>query len=143
MLSRFTRFISLLSVLLLGLWCSLPVIAKLTGSLSVDAITERLQPEGQLRIDGEAATAQPTVAESSGPKDIYDKHCKLCHQQGIAGAPKFADNKDWAPRITVGMEALVRSAWEGVRAMPPKGNCLECSYEDFSKAVEYMIGNAK
>ena len=62
---------------------------------------------------------------------------------GLAGAPKFKDKADWAPRIADGMDLLVKRAIEGYKAMPPKGSCSTCSDEEIKKAVEYMVSNAQ
>ena len=39
-------------------------------------------------------------------KAVYEKSCALCHAAGIAGAPKFGNAADWAPRRARGAEAL-------------------------------------
>ncbi len=126
----------------------LPLLAYagLTGSLSVEAITKRLQPMAQVNIEGaDAAKAaqQAAVAGVGGPKDIYERNCKMCHQTGLAGAPRLGNKTDWAPRISQGLDALVKAAWVGVRAMPPKGNCLQCSEADIKATVEFMIDASK
>lgn len=122
---------------------SLPILAKLTGSLSEDAIEQRMAPAGQVKIQGLDTSSVIKNTQARTPKDIYDKNCKLCHASGLAGAPKFANKKDWEPRITQGLDALVKTAWEGIRAMPPKGNCLDCSKEDIQNTVEYMINSVQ
>jgi len=122
------------------------VIAKLSGSLSVEAITERLKPMAEVNIIGAPAPGSQPVAVTAGvggPKDIYENNCKMCHQTGVAGAPKFGDSKDWAPRISQGLDTLVQAAWTGIRAMPPKGNCLKCTQEDIKATVGYMVDAAK
>lgn len=121
-------------------------VAKLSGSLSVEAITERLKPMGEVNIIGAPEPGSQPVAAVAGvgsPKDIYENNCKMCHQSGVAGAPKFGDSKDWAPRISQGLDTLVQAAWTGIRAMPPKGNCLKCTQEDIKATVEYMVDASK
>ncbi len=121
-------------------------VAKLSGSLSVEAITERLKPMGEVNVIGAPAPGSLPLAATvgvGGPKDIYENNCKMCHQTGVAGAPKLGDSKAWAPRISLGLDALVQAAWTGIRAMPPKGNCLKCTHEDIKATVEYMIDAAK
>lgn len=123
-------------------------IAKLSGSLSAEAITERLKPMGQVSITGEpaagAAGAVTTAAAGVGtPQQIYENNCKMCHATGLAGAPKFGNKEDWAPRIAQGLDTLVKAAISGIRAMPPKGNCLKCTPEDIKATVEYMVHAAQ
>lgn len=119
-------------------------IAKLTGSLAPDAIETRLQPMGQVNIIG--VSAKPATAAKAGPltpEQIYDNNCKMCHQTGIAGAPKFGNSADWAPRISQGLDTLVKAAITGIRAMPPKGNCLSCTPDEIKATVEYMVHAVK
>ncbi len=120
--------------------------AKLSGSLSADAIAERLTPMGQVNIEGAStSSAAPTTmaAGVGSPKDIYENNCKMCHQTGVAGAPKFGNKDDWAPRISQGVDTLVKAAISGIRAMPPKGNCLKCTPDDIKATVEYMVHAAQ
>lgn len=120
-------------------------IAKLSGSLAPDAIAERLQPMGQVNVIGaSAASAQPSAAANAmTPANIYENNCKMCHGSGVAGAPKFGNKADWAPRIALGLDTLVKAAITGIRAMPPKGNCLKCTPEEIKATVEYMIHAAE
>ena len=68
----------------------------------------------------------------------YDKSCKVCHQAGVAGAPKTGDAAQWAPRLEKGMDALVMSVEKGMNAMPPKGMCFDCTADDYKALIEYM-----
>jgi cytochrome c5 len=120
--------------------------AGLSGSLSVEAITKRLEPMAQVNVDGADAavgTASAAMVGVGTPKDIYENNCKMCHQTGLAGAPKMGAKGDWAPRITQGLDVLVKNAWVGIRAMPPKGNCLKCTEADIKATVEYMLEASK
>lgn len=121
-------------------------LAKLSGSLAPEAIAERLKPMGQVIISGEQPGANPAAATLGGvgsPKDIYENNCKMCHQAGIAGAPRFGNKQDWAPRISQGLDTLVKTAIVGIRAMPPKGNCLKCTPDEIKATVEYMLNAAQ
>jgi len=143
------KFVLKLTKLLLIAIPSLAILipiaaAKLTGSLSEDAITERMQPMGKVNVENAGATNAPAaVAGVGGPKDIFEHNCKMCHATGLAGAPKFGNKADWAPRIAQGEDTLVKAAISGIRAMPPKGNCLQCTEADIKATVEYMINAAK
>jgi cytochrome c5 len=126
--------------------CSNQIFAELTGSLSEDGIAARLKPLANVTVEGAAAagaSAGTTVATTLGPKDIFEQNCKMCHQTGIAGAPKFGNKDDWAPRIAQGVDTLVKAALSGIRAMPPRGNCIKCTDEQIKETVEYMINAAK
>lgn len=70
--------------------------------------------------------------------DRYNKSCVVCHASGVAGAPKTGVPQEWASRMAKGMDVLVQSAEKGLKAMPPKGMCYDCSSADFKALIEYM-----
>ncbi len=73
-------------------------------------------------------------------KAVFDKTCALCHASGVAGAPRYGNARDWAPRVKTGLPALYRSALEGTaRGMPGKGGNLSLSDADVKAAVDYMV----
>lgn len=120
-------------------------LADLSGSLSEQAIVKRLQPEGVVNIeaDGQVAPKKTDVVLDIG-QQRYEETCHVCHGPGLAGAPKFGDKAEWAPRIADGgIETLVKRAIQGYKAMPPKGTCTNCSDEEIHKAVEYMVSHSK
>ena len=75
--------------------------------------------------------------------EVYDTYCATCHAMGIGGAPTFADNAAWAPRISKGMDTLMASTLNGINAMPAKGLCMSCSDDELSDAVIYMVDAAQ
>jgi cytochrome c5 len=77
------------------------------------------------------ALAQPDMAK-------YDKSCKVCHDAGVAGAPKTGDAAAWQPRMAKGMDVLLVSVNNGLNAMPPKGMCFDCTDADYTALIEYM-----
>lgn len=114
-------------------------VSKLTGSLSEEAIAERLKPLSQVKLDGSSADTAKPQAAAGGPEAIYKKNCALCHKGGLAGAPKFGDKKDWASRVAQGKDKLYQNAINGIRAMPPMGNCMNCSKDDIRETIDWMI----
>jgi cytochrome c5 len=65
------------------------------------------------------------VEDKTTGQTIYEQHCSVCHQDGIAGAPKFRDPSDWKTRLTdQTIETLTAQAIKGLNAMPAKGTCL-------------------
>lgn len=68
----------------------------------------------------------------------YTQSCMACHAVGVAGAPKSFDEAAWAPRLAIGMDALVTSVTNGKGAMPPKGLCMDCSAEQYKALINYM-----
>jgi cytochrome c5 len=121
-------------------------VAGISGSLEEQKIIERLKPEGQVNVEGGGAAAAKQ-AEVVAPADIgkhrYEQTCKLCHETGLADAPKFGNKGDWSARMGQGMQTLIQHAIHGYKAMPPKGSCNSCSDEEIQKAVEYMVNHSK
>ncbi len=100
------------------------------------SVEQRLKPIGQLNV----ADTQPAVGTAQAGKTIYDKHCIVCHQDGLAGAPKFKNKEDWQPRILKEtIDGLVATSIKGINAMPVKGTCNECSDNDMKQAILYML----
>jgi cytochrome c5 len=78
-----------------------------------------------------SAQAQPNMEK-------YNKSCVVCHDQGVAGAPKTGDAAAWEPRIAKGMDALMASVKNGLNAMPPMGMCFDCSDDEYMALIKYM-----
>ena len=73
----------------------------------------------------------------------YQSSCQACHASGAAGAPKLGDKEAWAPRIALGIDALLASSIKGKNAMPPKGACMACTDEELKAAIEYMVSQSQ
>lgn len=71
-------------------------------------------------------------------KRIYEKGCKVCHQNGDLGAPKLGDQAAWAPRIAQNMDVLFTHSIQGYKGMPKMGACYQCSQAEVIAAVKYM-----
>ncbi|MEH6649182.1 MAG: c-type cytochrome [Motiliproteus sp.] len=88
-----------------------------------------------------AALLSSAVSVSASAADgeaVYNKTCATCHAAGVANAPKVHDAAAWAPRLEMGIDALVASAVKGKGAMPPKGLCAGCTDEELKAAIEFM-----
>lgn len=96
-----------------------------------------------------AAPAAAPVATADGGKgaDIFKKTCAMCHQTGVAGAPKLGDKADWGPRIAQGQDVLYKHAIEGFNgnkgAMPAKGGNPSLSDEEMKLAVDFIVAKAQ
>lgn len=78
-------------------------------------------------------------AQADALEDRYNRTCAVCHASGAAGAPRTGDVDAWNKRLEEkGMETLVANAKNGIKAMPPKGMCFDCSDEDFKALIELM-----
>jgi len=112
------------------------------NSMSIKAITKRLEPIAKVNIAGEQSATveipQPTITPSTG-KAIYQRICSDCHATGEVRSPKVGSHKAWAPRLAKGYHNLYENAINGINFMPPKGTCDECSDEEIKAAVRYMV----
>jgi cytochrome c5 len=112
-----------------------------------DDIAKRLEPVGQVCIQGKACPGMEVTASAGGgaaktPDDIIAKHCNACHGAGLLGAPKIGDTAAWKDRADHqgGLDGILAKAITGINAMPPKGTCADCSDEDLKGAIKKMSG---
>lgn len=82
------------------------------------------------------------AADRSG-KEIYNAHCAMCHESGVAGAPKAGDTAAWKKHWDGGMDHMLEIAKKGIGAMPPKGLCNDCTDKELKGAIEYMAKGSK
>ena len=77
----------------------------------------------------------------------YEKFCKVCHDQGVGGAPLLSDQARWQTSAEKGQTILLEHVEQGFQGssgyMPPKGTCVMCSSADFKDAIRYMLETAK
>ena len=92
---------------------------------------------------GSPNTLKESTAEVEGGKVVYEKVCAVCHAQGIAGAPKFADTSAWSSRLAKGKQALYANAINGYMGdagyMPAKGGDMKLHDDSVRAAVDYML----
>ncbi len=74
---------------------------------------------------------------------LYKANCKVCHAQGINGAPIVGNKKMWSPRVGKGVDALVSNAMNGVGLMPAKGGKTNLTDKDVKLVVEYYLYRLK
>ncbi|OGA18394.1 MAG: hypothetical protein A3I63_02945 [Betaproteobacteria bacterium RIFCSPLOWO2_02_FULL_66_14] len=85
----------------------------------------------------EPATAADLMAERGG-QHVVEIQCSKCHAKGEGGAPRIGDREAWRPRLSQGVEALVRSAVRGHGGMPPRGNRADLTDAELRSAILYM-----
>ena len=126
--------------------------AALAQSVRDQQIAERLQPVGSVCLAGEACAtggsapaAGGSVAQAGGAafsaQGTYEQYCAMCHNTGMAGAPRREDADHWAARVEeIGLQAVVTNAINGINAMPPRGMCATCTDEQIGEVVQYLSG---
>ena len=82
-------------------------------------------------------------AEAIAGEATYKVACGVCHDSGLAGAPKLADTDAWLTRLQQGKEILTIHALEGYAGakgyMPAKGGRADLSDEAVTNAVLFMV----
>lgn len=91
---------------------------------------------------GEAPAEGGTPAAPKEPAAIYASVCSVCHETGVAGAPKTGDKAAWAPRIATGKEALYHSAIAGKAGMPARGGAGNLSDDEIKHTVDFLVGKS-
>ena len=133
-----------LHVAVLLVFCSFSLFA--IDDTEQQKIQQRIKPEGQVHIQEpsdistQVEVVNKVTTEVKQGQAIYEQHCTVCHRDGLAGAPKLQNEKDWKPRLTGRtIEDLVASSIKGLNAMPSKGTCTECSDTDLKATILYML----
>ena len=135
------------------------------AAMSDAAVAKRLAPVAKVAVDPNAPKAAPAAAPAAAPvtaaaaippapakgapaagdagKATYDATCGVCHNAGVAGAPKAGDKAVWAARLKAGKDALYASAIKGKGAMPPKGGNTSLPDDAVKAAVDHLVATAK
>lgn len=104
---------------------------------SLEELKARIAPVGQVYLAG----SEPVAAKPAGPRtgeQVYQASCFACHGTGAMDAPKKGDAA-WKPRLAQGMETLQKHAIEGIRNMPARGTCGDCSDTEILDAIKFMV----
>ncbi len=70
---------------------------------------------------------------------IVKNNCKVCHAQGINGAPIIGNKKMWGPRLEKDIDTLANNAASGIGLMPAKGGKTDLTDKQIRQAVAYML----
>jgi cytochrome c5 len=83
---------------------------------------------------------EPTLARG---RQVYNKACVICHQNGEMSAPLIGDSSSWFFRLkSNGLKDLYQHAINGYNSMPLKGACVTCSDNDIVSAVDYILNRS-
>jgi cytochrome c5 len=103
-----------------------------------EGANKRIAPVARVEL---AAAGPAAAAGSRSGEQIYTSVCGACHEAGVAGAPKTGDKAAWAPRIALGLDALLKSSIAGKNAMPPKGGS-DANDAELARAIVYITGKS-
>ena len=84
-------------------------------------------------------------ALAASAEETYKQACGVCHDAGVANAPKPGDQAAWSPRVKQGVEVLYQSALQGKpgTAMVAKGGFANLSDAEVKAAVDLMLTKVK
>lgn len=103
-----------------------------------EALAKRIAPVGQVYVAGETAAADTASQGPRSGEQVYQTACFACHGTGALDAPKKGDAA-WKSRMEHGFDTMLENAINGIRNMPPRGTCADCSDEEIAAAIEFMI----
>jgi cytochrome c5 len=101
--------------------------------------------------ESETAPMPPLTAAGAGDalngQEVFAVACAVCHDAGVAGAPRMGDAAAWAPRIAQGEALLYQRSLRGYQGkdgfMPAKGGRPDLSDQSVINAVNHMVANSK
>jgi cytochrome c5 len=107
-------------------------------------VAERIAPVGHVVKAGQVVAAVASAGGSGrSGSDIYGTNCMACHTSGVAGAPMMGDSAAWAERLEQGIETVYANAINGIRGMPVRGTCMDCSDDEVIAAIDHILVNSK
>jgi cytochrome c5 len=127
----------------------------LTDPRLQQSVEERIASPARVAVAGQdnsALTIAPVTTTTTAATpvtfengtEVYQNVCKVCHEAGLAGAPKAGDKTAWGPRIAQGKSTLYEHAVNGFTGktgtMPPKGGRPDLSDELIHEAVDHLVG---
>lgn len=88
------------------------------------------------------AFLEQVVGKSDEGPQIVEHFCSTCHAPKPMlplGAPRMGMASDWRVRLEQGLNLLFKHADEGLRAMPPRGGCFECTDKQLWLAIAALL----
>ena len=107
------------------------------------AVEAETEPTEVPVVEAESeAAAEPEVLAADAGAQLYEKQCKVCHENGLLDAPKFGDKEAWAPHLAKDIETLHMHSAKGFNKMPAQavGDVTEAQVH---AAVDYMVAAAR
>lgn len=116
-----------------------PVDPATTDAATNDTATTDTTTDAVTTEDTAVAEDVDVQAVAAGAgKDLYESKCSVCHNAGVAGAPKLDDAAAWQPRLAQGQDVLYQSVINGKGAMPPRATANDATDAELKAAVDYM-----
>jgi cytochrome c5 len=99
------------------------------------AVAERIKPVALNEYK------DPANAVAKTGEQVFKEVCVGCHAVGGIG-PNLGNAAQWAPRIKLGLDALMASVIKGKGAMGARGGNSELTDAEIQNAVAYIANSA-
>ncbi len=93
-------------------------------------------------LEAKLARAEALLPRDPSLAEKYGRSCRTCHVNPESGAPLTGDVPAWNARFVQGGATIAAHTREGIRAMPPRGQCFDCSEDDLWKLTLFMAQRA-
>ena len=121
---------------------TLVIATVLVGCSKQDQIDPELSAQLILPVARLELKVEKTPPGNRTGEQIYKSICSICHDAATLGAPKTGDTAAWAPRISLGFEALTHSVINGKNAMPPRAGASDLTDTEIQRAVAHLANLA-
>ena len=125
------------------------ILACLTLSFCFQFYSCTSKKDGNAETSSQSQNIDIRALEKLAPKDAalaekYSRSCIICHTNPDAKAHLVHDKADWEKLIKEkGMPTLLSNIDKGFKNMPPKGQCADCTQEDYKNLINFMAGLEK
>lgn len=121
---------------------SAPELIKGKNNSSIESKAEVIEQYTEVSKISDVDVGSVEALSIKEGKKRYEQTCKICHEQGLLGAPKTGDKVEWAQRLKKGVETLHRHSAQGYNKMPAQAVGTVTEAEVYA-AVDYMLEQAK
>ncbi|MBL9096278.1 MAG: cytochrome c5 family protein [Alphaproteobacteria bacterium] len=108
----------------------------------VAAVAACGDPAPQETLEAKVSRAEALMPSDPGLVEKYERSCRTCHVNPDSGAPLTGDVQAWNARFAQGAATIAAHTRDGIRAMPPRGQCFDCSEDELSKLTLFMAQRA-
>jgi len=114
------------------------IIGVLSFSLVFTSCSKDTKTAKKLSIT-EIRKLEKILPKDSILKEKYKRSCIVCHTNPEALAPLVKDNDAWEPILaTKNLDELVQNVVKGIKTMPPKGQCGDCTEEELKSLIKFL-----
>lgn len=108
---------------------------RLSALIALALVLSACAPQAKSAPD--PATLVPANAALA---TLYSSSCQACHASPESGAPVVQDAAAWEPRWKQGEDVMLDHVIQGIGAMPPGGQCADCTSDDYRALIRFLAG---